>query len=72
MSDEPSADPISYGDAITEIETILAGIESSDIDIDQLGANVARAAELIELCRNRIQKAEAEVARIVEGMDETA
>jgi exodeoxyribonuclease VII small subunit len=72
MSDEPSTEAISYGDAITEIETILAGIESSDIDIDQLGAKVARAAELIELCRGRIQKAEAEVERIVEGMDAQA
>lgn len=66
MSDET---PISYGDAIAEIERILAGIESSEIDIDQLGTQVARAAELIELCRERIQKAEAEVERIVEGME---
>jgi exodeoxyribonuclease VII small subunit len=58
-----------YADAVAELETILAELEDDTVDVDVLGARVARAAELIELCRGRIEKARMEVTRIVAAME---
>ena len=58
-----------YADAVTELERILADLEGDDLDVDQLGAKVARAAELIRWCRDRIGAARLEVTEIVSGLD---
>ena len=54
-----------YAAALTELEAILVSLESADLDVDVLGAKVARAAELIRLCRNRIGAARLEVEQVV-------
>ena len=46
--------PLGYADALGELERILAELEASDVDVDQLADRVARATELIALCRDRI------------------
>jgi exodeoxyribonuclease VII small subunit len=55
---------LGYAQAMDELETILAELESSDVDVDRLAERVARAAALIELCRARIDIARADVERI--------
>lgn len=60
------ADVMSYGEAKSELDAILARLSSSDVDIDSLAADVARATELIELCRNRLAGVEAEVGKILQ------
>lgn len=62
---DPTTDDIAYADAIRELETIVAGLEQADVDVDVLAARVARAAELIALCRDRIDRTRIEVERIV-------
>jgi exodeoxyribonuclease VII small subunit len=59
------SDEIAYADAIRELETIVAGLEQADVDVDALAERVARAAELIKLCRDRIDRTRLEVERIV-------
>jgi exodeoxyribonuclease VII small subunit len=66
MSDDAPA----YADAIVELESIVAGLEHADIDVDELAARVARAAELIKLCRDRIDRTRIEVDRIVADLDD--
>jgi exodeoxyribonuclease VII small subunit len=66
MSDDAPA----YADAILELESIVAGLEHADIDVDELAARVARAAELIKLCRDRIDRTRIEVDRIVADLDD--
>lgn len=69
-NDTPAqADTHSYRDAITELESILGALEGDDLDVDALAHKVARAAELIELCRGRIETARTEVERVVVGLD---
>ena len=65
-------DEIRYGDAIAELETIVAALEDTDVDVDVLAARVSRAAELITLCRDRISRTRIEVERIVADLDEPA
>lgn len=70
MTTEP--DDIRYGEAIAELETIVATLEDGDVDVDVLAARVARAAELITLCRDRISRTRIEVERIVADLDDSA
>lgn len=55
----------SYAQMLEELETILAELEGDDVDVDVLAARVARAAELVEACRERIDRARMEVERVV-------
>jgi exodeoxyribonuclease VII small subunit len=70
--DEPEGDAPRYVDALAELEAILAELEDGDVDIDRLAARVRRAAELVELCRARVDDARVEVVRIVAEIDEVA
>lgn len=68
MTAEP--EPISYAEAVAELETIVAGLEDADVDVDVLADRVARAAELIAVCRARIASTRIEVERIVGDLGE--
>jgi exodeoxyribonuclease VII small subunit len=63
------ADEIRWADAIGELESILARLEDDALDVDVLSAQVARAAELIGLCRDRIAATKLEVERIVADLE---
>jgi len=60
---------LSYSAAIDELEAILGQLEDDTLDVDHLAERVARAAELIRLCRERITGARVEVERIVADLD---
>ncbi|MFH1844990.1 MAG: exodeoxyribonuclease VII small subunit [bacterium] len=55
----------SFGDAVTEVEQILAKLEGEEIDIDDLAQEVKRAVELIKLCRGKLEKTDNEVRDLV-------
>lgn len=55
--------PKSYGEAIAEVESILARFQSGELDVDTLAAHVRRATELIAWCRERLVKAEKDVSK---------
>ena len=57
---------MTYGEAMAEIEEIIASLENGEADIDSLSVRVGRASELIALCRSRLRKAEEEVKRVLE------
>lgn len=63
------ADKISYTEALTELESILSAIEEEQVDVDDLAVKVKRSAELIRLCRARIEAATIEVETIVDEME---
>lgn len=62
--------PNSYAAATKELETILADLDNSEIDVDDLVSKVARAAELLRFCEERLTKAERQVNQIVAGLEE--
>jgi len=63
---------LGYGAALRELEEILEEIERDDVDVDVLAGRVARAGELIAICRDRIAGARTEVERVVLELDEVA
>jgi len=58
-----------YGEAMAEVEAILAEFESGDMDVDRLSAEVKRATELIKFCKARLGKAEKDVAGILDDKE---
>ena len=67
---EPVGEGPTYAAAVDELEGILAQLEDDRLDVDQLAERVARAAELIRLCRDRISATRLEVERIVADLEE--
>jgi exodeoxyribonuclease VII small subunit len=59
-----------FGEAMAELEAILRRVEEEEIDIDSLAEELRRAAELLEVCRSKIKKAEVEVTQIVQNLEE--
>lgn len=64
------ADEITYKDALLELEGILSAIEEEQVDVDDLAVKVKRSAELIRLCRSRIEAATVEVEAVVQDIDQ--
>ncbi len=60
---------VSFSESLRELEAILARIEGEEVDLDRLASELGRAAELLELCRSKIRKAEVEVAQIVQRLE---
>lgn len=61
---------MSFRAAMDELEGILERIEGEEIDIDQLATELRRAAQLLDVCRGKIRKAEVEVTQIVQSLEE--
>ena len=58
-----------YGKSIKKLEEIIEKIESEEIDVDELSVKVKEAVSLIKTCKNKIEKAELEVKKVVDGCD---
>ena len=54
-----------YRQSIEEIERILAKIESGETDIDDLAAEIKRAANLLQDCKEKLFKTEQEVEKVI-------
>lgn len=61
---------LKYAEALAEVEKILAGFDSEQYDIDTLASEVKRATELIRLCKERLHRVEADVAKVLEENQE--
>ena len=55
----------SYEASIDEVETILEKLESKEISMDNLLANVKRASELIQGCQDKLRDIEVDLEKIV-------
>ena len=62
-------DPEGYGEAMAELERILAEIEDDAVDVDVLAVRVARAAHLVRWCRGRLDGARVDVEAIVADLE---
>jgi exodeoxyribonuclease VII small subunit len=66
-ADTPAA--AGYAQALAELESILADLERSDVDVDVLAAKVQRASALIAFCRDRIGNARLQIEQVVATLD---
>lgn len=56
---------LKYNDAVAEIEAILERISTGELDVDRIGDEVKRAAELLALCREKLRAAEETVNKVL-------
>ena len=60
---------LTYRAAIEEIEETLEKIEEGNMDVDELTSSVKRVTKLLKFCKDKLQKTETEVTKIL-GDDE--
>ncbi|HIC23374.1 MAG TPA: exodeoxyribonuclease VII small subunit [Planctomycetes bacterium] len=59
-----------YRDATREIDEILRRIDDADeIDVDALADDVERAAELLEICGDKLKAAEVRVREVSQRLE---
>jgi len=69
VSDPDELDGLGYGQAVAELEAILAELEGEAVDVDRLADRVRRASALIRFCRERVGSARVEIERIVADLE---
>ncbi|MDO5289453.1 MAG: exodeoxyribonuclease VII small subunit [Pseudomonadota bacterium] len=64
MTRKPSARsalPASYGDAVTELEQLIARLEAGQLPLEELLGQYQRGTELLGYCRERLQAVQDQV-----------
>ena len=56
---------LDYTEAYEELQNIVREIEDGEISVDELSVKVKRAAELIEICKNKLTSTEEDVNKIL-------
>jgi exodeoxyribonuclease VII small subunit len=59
--------PASYEDALAELERLVGAMESGQLPLDRLLESYRRGAELLGLCRGRLDAVEAQVKVLEDG-----
>lgn len=54
-----------YEAAYAELQGIVRRMEGEELDIDQMAEAVKRAQELIQLCKDKLTKTDAEIQKIL-------
>ncbi len=54
-----------YSEAMKRLEGIVSRIESNELDIDELGANLKEAQKLIKFCRDKLYKTDQEIRKML-------
>lgn len=61
---------MTYGEAIAELEEILASLRGDSCDVDTLTARTRRAVELLKACRSRLTATDSELKEILAQLDQ--
>ena len=62
-----TATPPAYEEAMAELETLVERMESGGLPLDQLLAGYQRGAELLQVCRERLQAVEDQIKVLDQG-----
>jgi len=62
-----SREPVSYEQALAELDRLVAQMEGGKLPLDQLLDGYRRGAELLAFCRARLQAVEDQVKILDEG-----
>jgi exodeoxyribonuclease VII small subunit len=64
---DPSAEPVRYEDALSELERLVAAMETGQMPLDGLLDSYRRGAQLLDVCRTRLQAVEQQVKVLEDG-----
>ncbi len=57
-------DEMKYEEAMAQLEGIVRKMESNELDIDEIAAQLKAAQRLIKFCKDKLSKTEAELSKI--------
>jgi exodeoxyribonuclease VII small subunit len=66
-----SPEPATYEQALTELDSLVAQMESGQLPLDELLDGYRRGAELLNFCRTRLQGVEEQVKVLEDGQLKT-
>jgi exodeoxyribonuclease VII small subunit len=66
-SSTTAPDAASYEQALAELERLVQAMEGGQMPLDQLLSSYQRGAELLQLCRSRLQAVEDQVKVLEDG-----
>jgi exodeoxyribonuclease VII small subunit len=58
--------PASYGDAVEQLEALIASLESGQLPLEELLGQYQRGAALLQYCRERLRVVEEQV-KLLDG-----
>ncbi len=58
--------PLTYEAALQELEALVARVESGQLPLDDLLAGYQRGAELLKICRDKLQAVEQQI-KLLDG-----
>ncbi|MBN1339990.1 MAG: exodeoxyribonuclease VII small subunit [Bacteroidales bacterium] len=58
-----------YTEAFEELKGIVAELEEGEISVDELSGKVKRAAELINICKNKLNATEGDIRQILSELE---
>ncbi len=61
-----NAKAMTYEQAVKRLEQIVAQVENNELNIDQLGASLKEAQELLAYCKERLYKADEEINKMLD------
>ena len=67
FADSTTADPVRYEDALSELERLVAAMEGNQLPLDELLSHYRRGAQLLDICRARLQAVEQQVKVLEDG-----
>ena len=53
-----------YEEALTQLEGIVRKMETNELNIDEIAAQLKSAQRLIKFCKDKLSKTEAELSKI--------
>lgn len=59
---------LSYTEAYSKLEAILALLEENKMDVDELSEKLKEASELLKICKDKLFKASEETKKILEDL----
>ena len=62
------AEKETYNESIEKLRAIVASIERGELDIDELSEKVKEASRLIKVCKEKLNRADEEVKKILEEL----
>ena len=62
-----SAAPVTYEEALAELERLVAAMEGGELPLDRLLESYKRGAELLSFCRSRLDAVEEQVKVLEDG-----
>lgn len=62
-------EPLTYASAFAELQQIVRDLQDEAVGIDELTVKIARAAELIRFCRERLRMTEEEIGKLTGGVE---